>query len=96
MTSLSHLAGITVKLDREHYPLIIAVRLNPYQYVYKRSKVSVIRLKPVTTSLRVMFASHYTIKVVARSCRFFVFRFIFRFSTISYTVYTIIHSEFGF
>ena len=32
MTSLSHLAGMTVKVDREHYPLIIAVRLNPYQY----------------------------------------------------------------
>ena len=28
------------------------------------------RLKPVTTSLRVMFASRYTIKVVARGCRF--------------------------
>ena len=38
MTSQSHLAGVTVKVDREHYPLIIAVRLNPYQYVYKRSK----------------------------------------------------------
>ena len=38
MTSLSHLAGMIVKVDREHYPLIIAVRLNPYQYVYKRSK----------------------------------------------------------
>ena len=43
-----------------------------------------------------MFASHYTIKVVARSCRFFMFKFIFRFGTISYTVYRIIHSEFGF
>ena len=30
MTSLSHLAGMTVKVDREHYALIIAVRLNPY------------------------------------------------------------------
>ena len=58
--------------------------------------LSVMRLKPVTTSLRVMFARRYTIKVVAHSCRFFMFRFIFRFSTISYTVYTIIHSEFGF
>ena len=38
MTSLSHFAGMAVKVDREHYPLIIAVRLNPYQYVYKRSK----------------------------------------------------------
>ena len=35
MTSLSHFAGMTVKVDREHYPLIIAVRLNPYQYVTK-------------------------------------------------------------
>ena len=35
MTSLSHLAGMTVKVDREHYPLIIAVRLNHYQYVTK-------------------------------------------------------------
>ena len=99
MTSLSLLAGMTVKVDREDYPLIIAVSLNSYQYVYKRSK-DCPRLKPVTTSLRVMFASRYTsrytIKVVARSCRFFVFRFIFRFSTISCTVYTIIHSEFGF
>ena len=33
MTPLSHLAGMTVKVDKEHYPLIIAVRLNPYQYV---------------------------------------------------------------
>ena len=32
--------------------------------------MSVMRLEPVTTSLRVMFASHYKIKVVARSCRF--------------------------
>ena len=38
MTSLSLLAGMTVKVDREDYPLIIAVSLNPYQYVYKRSK----------------------------------------------------------
>ena len=30
MTSLSLLAGMTVKVDREHYPLIIAVRLNHY------------------------------------------------------------------
>ena len=30
MTSLSLLAGMTVKVDREHYPLLIAVRLNPY------------------------------------------------------------------
>ena len=36
MTSLSHLVGMTVKVDRERYdPLIIAVRLNPYQYVTK-------------------------------------------------------------
>ena len=35
MTPLSLLAGMTVKVDREHYPLIIAVRLNPYQYIYK-------------------------------------------------------------
>ena len=35
MAPLSHLAGMTVKVDREHYPLIIAVRLNPYQYVTK-------------------------------------------------------------
>ena len=40
MTSLSHLAGMTVKVEREHYPLIIAVRLNPYQYVYKGSAVA--------------------------------------------------------
>ena len=60
-----------LKVDREHYPLIIAVRLNPYQYGYKAVQIlSVMRLKPVTTSLRVMFASRYTIMVVARSCRF--------------------------
>ena len=77
--------------------MIIAARLNPYQYRYKAVKIlSVIRLKPVTTSLRVMFASDYTIKAVARSCRFFMFILIFCFSTIIYTVYTIIHSEFGF
>ena len=87
---------LELKVDREHYPLIIAVRLNPYQYENKTVQiVSVMRLKPVTTRLRVMFDSHYTIKVVARSCRFFMFRFIFRFGTISYTVYTIKHSEFG-
>ena len=58
-------------MDREHYPIIIAVRLNPYQYGYKAVKIlSVKRLESVTTSLQVMFASHYTIKVVARSCRF--------------------------
>ena len=28
------------------------------------------RLKPVNTSLGVLFASHYTIEIVARSCRF--------------------------
>ena len=39
MTSLSNLAGMTVKVDREHYPLIIAVRLNPYQYVYNGPNV---------------------------------------------------------
>ena len=45
--------------------------LYPYQYGYKAVQIlSVMRLKPVTTSLRVMFASRYTIKVVARSCRF--------------------------
>ena len=33
MRSLSLLAGMTVKVDNEHYPLIIAVRLNPYKYV---------------------------------------------------------------
>ena len=45
--------------------------LYPYQYGYKAVQiVSVMRLKPVTTSLRVMFASRYTIKVVARSWRF--------------------------
>ena len=38
MTSLSLLAGMTVKVDREDYPLMIAVSLNTYQYVYKRSK----------------------------------------------------------
>ena len=72
MTPLSLLAGMTVKVDREHHPLIIAVRLNPYQYIYIKAVqiLSVMRLKPVTTSLRVVFASHYTIKVVARSCRF--------------------------
>ena len=33
-----------VKVDREHYPLIIAVRLNPYQYVYKQgSKIALVR-----------------------------------------------------
>ena len=75
----------------------MAVRLNLYQYEYKAVKiVSLMRLKLVTTSLRVMFANHYTIKVVARSCRFFMFGFIFRFGTISYTVYTIILSEFCF
>ena len=58
-------------MDREHYPLIIAVRLNHYQYGYKAAQImSVMRLKPVTTSLQGMFVSHYTIKVVARSCRF--------------------------
>ena len=89
--------SLKLKADRELYPLIIAVRLNLYQYGYKAVQIlSVMRLKPVTTSVRVMFASHYTIKVVARSCRFFKFRFIFRFGTISYTVYTIINSEFGF
>ena len=39
--------------------------LYPYQYGYKAVQIlSVMRLKPVTTSLRVMFASRYTIKVV--------------------------------
>ena len=86
-----------LKVDREHYTLIIAVRLNPYQYGYKAVQIlSVMRLKPVTTSLRVMFASRYTIMVVARSVSLFMFRFIFHFGTISYTVNTIIHSEFGF
>ena len=33
MMPLSLLAGMTVNVDREHYPLIIAVRLNPYQYI---------------------------------------------------------------
>ena len=70
---------------------------NPYQYGYTAvSIVSIMRLEPVTTCIRVMFASHYTIKIVARGCRFFMFKFIFRFDTISYTVYNIIHSEFGF
>ena len=89
--------SLELKVDREHYPLIIAVPLNPYQYGYKAVQIlSAMKLKPVTTSLRVMFASRYTIKVLARSCRFLMFRFIFRFGTISYTVYTIIYSEFGF
>ena len=54
--------SLELKVDREHYPLIIAVRLNPnmYQYGYKAVYImSVMRLEPVTTSLRVMFASHY-------------------------------------
>ena len=63
--------SLELKVDREHYPLMIAVRLNLYQYGYKAVQIlSVMRLEPVTTSLRVLFASHYTIKVVARSCRF--------------------------
>ena len=84
-------------MDGEHYVLIIAVCLNSYQYGYTAvSIVSAMGLELVTTCMLVMFASHYAIKVVARSCRFFMFKFIFRFDTISYTVYTIIHSEFGF
>ena len=56
-------------VDGEHYLLIIAVCLNPYQYGYTAvSIVSIIRLEPVTTCIRVMSASHYTIRVVARSC----------------------------
>ena len=62
--------SLELKVDREHYPLIIAVCLNPYQYGYKVVQIlSVMRLEPVTTCLRFMFASHYTIQVVARSCR---------------------------
>ena len=40
MTSLSHLAGMTVKVDREYYPLIIAVRLNPFQYITNMTSLS--------------------------------------------------------
>ena len=35
MKSLSLLDGMTVKVDIEDYPLILAVSLNPYQYVTK-------------------------------------------------------------
>ena len=63
--------SLELKVDREHYPLIIAVRLNPYQYGYKAVQIlSVMRNEPVTTCLRFMFASHYTIQIVACSCRF--------------------------
>ena len=65
--------SIKLKMNIEHYPLIIAVRFNLYQYGYKAAQIlSIMRLKPVTTSRKGMFASHYTIKVVARSCRFYM------------------------
>ena len=57
--------------------------------------LSAIKPKPVNTSLRVLFASHYTIGC-STYMSLFMFRHMIPFGTISYRVYTVIYSEIGF